>query len=86
MKGINIHLIHKKNIHVTLKKWSENWWYFEVTEEIKDVDSQWYTCTSLKKTLPIYNLKLLDKILTGDKYKNFFQWKAKKLCEKYQKE
>lgn len=72
------------NIVVTLRPWSDDFWYFQVTKEVKEQDSQWYQCTILKRTLPIYNLKILNRLLKGDKYKVFFDKRAKRLCIKYQ--
>lgn len=79
-----IELLKMGNIVVTLRPWSENFWYFQVTREVKEPGSQWFQCTTLKRTLPIYNLKLLNKLLKGNRYKAFFDKKAKSLCMKYQ--
>lgn len=81
---MHVELVRKNNISVTLKKWSDSLWYFEVTKEIKDTNSDWYTCTTLKRTLPIYHLAFFNRILKGDRYKKFFKKKAEKLCRKYQ--
>ncbi|OMC81820.1 hypothetical protein BK128_21355 [Viridibacillus sp. FSL H7-0596] len=77
-------LIRKNGIVVTLRKWSEKLWFFEVTEEIKEKHSQWYSCRTLKRTLPIYHLGLINTVLKGNRYKNFFHNKAEKLYVKYQ--
>lgn len=81
---MNVELVRKNNISVTLKKWSNSLWFFEVTREVKDSNSDWYTCTTLKRTLPIYHLRFLDRVLKGATYRNLFQRKARKLCDKYQ--
>lgn len=80
-----VELINKNNIRVTLKKWSDGFWFFEVTREIEDENNVgYYNCTVLKRSFPVYNLYILDKILKGDKYNKYFDKKAKKLCLKYQ--
>lgn len=77
-----VELYRSKNLVVTLRKWSENLWYLQVTREIKEPNSQWYQCTVLKRTLPIYHLEFIYKFIKGTEYTNFFDRRAKKLHAK----
>lgn len=81
-----VELKRKGNIVVTLRPFSDNLWYFQVTEEVKEQYGDWYQCRVLKRTWPIYHLNWLNKVLKGDKYRAFFNKRAERLCNKYHKQ